>query len=157
MDVLAIFGLQLIFSILVWSLIAKWVVSPELKKKTLTQALFWLTLPHAFRHVGMAFLVPGIVSESLGSNFALPTAFGDLLSAVLALSVLTSLKSGKMTSFWLVWLFNIVGTVDLMLALSHAEAVPLLHAGWFIPTMWVPLLLVTHFMIFVRLTRKTKD
>lgn len=54
----------------------------------------------------------------------------------------------------LVWVFNIVGTVDLLYALSHPDAVPSLGAAWYIPTFFVPLLLITHFMIFARLLRK---
>ena len=49
------------------------------------QALFWLTLPHAFRHVGMVFLVPGVVARPLPEAFAIPAAYGDLLTGVLAL------------------------------------------------------------------------
>ena len=53
----------------------------------------------------------------------------------------------------LAWGFNIVGTADLLFTLSHADAVPDLGATWYIPTFLVPLLLVTHFMMFMRLIR----
>ena len=42
---------------------------------------------------------------------------------------------------------NLVGTVDLMNALRQAEAVPHLGVTWFIPTFWVPVLLVTHWIL----------
>jgi len=154
MDPLTIFGLQLIFSLIVWGLIAKWVVTPWLATQSRHQALFWLTLPHVSRHVGMVFLVPGIVMQGLPDSFAIPTAYGDLISAVLALLALGALRTGRTGALVLVWIFNIVGTVDLVLALSHADAVPLIGAAWYIPTFWVPLLLVTHVMIFVRLIKK---
>ncbi len=51
----------------------------------------------------------------------------------------------------LVWLFNIVGTVDLANALRHVDVAPKFGAAWYIPTMLVPLLLVTHFLMFKRL------
>jgi hypothetical protein len=54
----------------------------------------------------------------------------------------------------LVWLFNIVGTADLLNALRQADAVPHLGTTWYIPTFLVPLLLVTHVMIFARLLRR---
>ena len=60
MDALAIFGLQFFLSLVVWGLIAKWLLAPWLDNKSQHEALFWLTLPHAFRHVGMVFLVPGV-------------------------------------------------------------------------------------------------
>ncbi len=154
MDALAIFGLQLVFSLVVWGLIAKWLFVPWLENKSPHQALFWLTLPHAFRHVGMVFLVPGIAAQPLPDSFAIPAAYGDLISALLALLALIALRADWARALVLVWIFNIVGTVDLLYALSHADAVPDLGATWYIPTFLVPLLLVTHFVIFVRLFRK---
>ena len=154
MDTLAIFGLQLTFSLVVWSLIAKWLLAPWLVGKPLHQALFWLTLPHVSRHLGMVFLVPGIAAQPLPDSFAIPAAYGDLISAFLALLALIALRTGRTGALVLVWIFNTVGTADLLFALSHADAVPGLGAAWYIPTFWVPLLLVTHFMIFVRLIKK---
>ncbi|MGB5535907.1 MAG: hypothetical protein WBN08_08385 [Thiogranum sp.] len=63
---------------------------------------------------------------------------------------------GKSVAGWglaiiLVWVFNIVGTADLLNALRHVEAVPDLGSTWYIPTFFVPMLLVTHFMVFARL------
>ena len=151
MDTLTIFGLQFLLSLLLCGLLAKWIVTPWLKEKTQSQALFWLILPHATRHLGMVFLVPGVVSESLPSTFAMPAAYGDLTAGVLAMLVLIALRSRWVGSIALVWLFNVIGTVDLLNALRQAEAVPHLGAAWYIPTFWVPVLLVTHFMIFGRL------
>ena len=154
MDTLAIFGLQLFLSLVVWGLIAKWFLAPWLETKSPHQALFWLTLPHAFRHLGMVFLVPGVVGQALPHAFAAPAAYGDLAAGVLALGALIALRTGWRGAVALVWVFNVVGTVDLLNALRHANAVPDLGAAWFIPTFFVPLLLVTHFMIFARLLRR---
>ena len=82
------------------------------------------------------------------------SAYGDLAAGVLALLVLIVLRSRWAGTMALVWLFNVVGTVDLLNALRHAQAVPHLGAAWYIPTFWVPVLLVSHFMIFCRLFRK---
>ena len=43
MDTLAIFGLQFLLSLVVWGLIAKWLLAPWLEKKSPHDALFWLT------------------------------------------------------------------------------------------------------------------
>ena len=154
MDALAIFGLQLSFSLVVWGLIAKWLLTPWLQKKSLHQALFWLTLPHASRHIGMVFLVPGVVVQPLPGAFANAAAYGDLVSGVLALLALFALRTGWAGALALVWLFNIVGTVDLLNALRQANVVPDLGAAWYNPTFLVPALLVTHFMIYVRLLKR---
>ena len=156
MDTQAIFGLQFVMSLVVWGLIAKWLVAPWLAKLVQHQALFWLTLPHAFRHIGMVFLVPGVVAQSLPNAFATPAAYGDLVTGVLALLALIALRTGWAGALALVWLFNIVGTVDLLNALRHVNVAPAFGAAWYIPTFLVPLLLVTHFMIFVRLLRRAR-
>ena len=119
MDTRAIFGLQFFLSLVAWGVIAKWLLAPWLEKKSPHEALFWLTLPHGFRHVGMVFLVPGVVAQPLPEAFANPAAYGDLITGVLALAALIALRTGWAGALALVWLFNIVGTVDLLNALRQ--------------------------------------
>ena len=157
MDVQAIFGVQFVLSLVVWALIAAWLLAPWLAKKPRDEALFWLTLPHAFRHVGLVFLVPGVVAQPLPEGFANPAAYGDLLTGVLALLALVALRTGWSGAPGLVWVFNIVGTVDLLNALRHTTVAPDFGAAWYIPTFLVPLLLVTHFMIYVRLLKRVTE
>ncbi len=151
MDAQAIFGLQFLLSLLAWGVIAGFLLSPWLAKLPRHEALLWLSLPHAFRHVGMVFLVPGVVDQPLPTEFAFPAAYGDLATGVLALFAIIALRSRWPVALALVWLFSIVGTVDLANALRHLDVAPRLGAAWYIPTMLVPLLLVTHFLIFKRL------
>jgi len=153
MSIQAIFLLQFMFSLLVFGLLAKWVLAPWLARQSQREALFWLTLPHAFRYIGMVFLVPGIVAQPLPDNFAIPAAYGDLSAAVLALLALVLLRAGSKGAIGAVWLFNVVGTLDLLNALRHVDVAPKFGAAWYIPTLLVPLLLVTHFMIFARLLK----
>ncbi len=151
MSALTVFGLQFSLSLVLCGLLAKWFLATWLNEKTQSEALFWLTLPHATRHVGMVFLVPGVVSPSLPTSVAVAAGYGDLAAGVLALLVLIGLRSRWAGIMALVWLFNIVGTIDLLNALRHLNVAPNLGATWYIPTFLVPLLLVTHFMIFTRL------
>jgi hypothetical protein len=59
-----------------------------------------------------------------------------------------------------VWVFNIVGTVDLLNAFYQGNrlgvgiAPGLQGAAYFIPTVVVPLLLVTHVLVFCILLRR---
>ncbi len=154
MDTQAIFGLQFFLSLVVWGVIAKWSLAPWLEKKSPREALYWLTLPHAFRHIGMVFLVPGVVAQPLPAGFANPAAYGDLVTGVLALLALIALRTGWARGLALVWLFNIVGTVDLLNALRQPDVVPGIGAAWYIPTFLVPALLVTHFMMLARLLKR---
>ena len=153
MNTLAIFGLQFVMSVGVFALFAKWYLAPWLVEKPTRQALALLILPHAFRHIGLLFLVPGIVAQPLPTFFANTAAYGDLASAFLALFALVALRRNWRFALPAVWTFNVFGSVDLLNALRQADVVPDLGATWVIPTFFVPLLLVTHFMIFTRLLK----
>jgi hypothetical protein len=57
----------------------------------------------------------------------------------------------------LVWIFSITGTVDLANALRQGGAILYKGATCLIPTFVVPILLVTHLLIFTRLVRSAGD
>jgi hypothetical protein len=147
----SIFVLQFVLSLAFIATLANWLWAPRLATMSRNDALFWLTIPHAFRHIGMAFLVPGLLAGPLPADFAVPAAYGDLASGLLAFGTLVMLRNGNRGAFAMAWLLNIVGSVDLVNALRHVEVVESFGAVWFIPTFLVPLLLVTHAMMFTRL------
>ena len=153
MSTQAIFVLQFVISVTLFGLVSRWVVAPWLATLSQRDALFWLTLPHAFRHIGMVFLVPGVVAQPLPDYFAIPAAYGDLSAGVLAILALVLLRVGWKGTTAVIWLLNVVGTVDLLNALRHVEVVADFGSVWYIPTLFVPLLLVSHVMIFARLLK----
>lgn len=157
MDTMAIFGLQFFWSFMAWGAVAKWLLAPGLEKLSANDALSWLTIPHAFRHIGMVFLVPTVVEQPLPSVFANPAAYGDMLAAVLALLAFIALRTNWAGALALVWIFNVVGTADFLYAVTmgtlHGAAIRM-GSAWYIPTILVPALLITHGMIFVRLLRR---
>ncbi|MEM8689852.1 MAG: hypothetical protein AAGF81_21190 [Pseudomonadota bacterium] len=153
MTIEQVFGAQFALSLLVFSLLAAWVIRPWLDKKSLPDALFWLTVPHAFRHIGLVFVVPGVVAPSMPSSFAGAAAYGDLTTGLLALLALVAVRYRWALMVPLVIIAHGVGLVDLANALRQAEAIPHMGAAWYIPTFLVPMLLVTHAMTFARLLR----
>ncbi len=156
MTMFQIFGLQFAMSLVLYALIAAWYVAPRLARLPLAQALQPLLFLHAFRHLGLVFLVPTVVGPALQPGFAMPAAYGDLLAALLALLVIVALRRGWGAAVPLAWLFSVVGTLDLAYALYQgARLQVLLGAAYYIPTFAVPALLVTHAMIFARLSRRT--
>ena len=146
MQPLEIFATQLLFSLLVYSLLARWIIVPKLAPMKQNDRLFWLVLPHTSRHIGLSFLVPGLTAGELRDGFAMPTAYGDFITAILALVSLLLLKRESRLAIPLVWVTTLFGTADLLKALSNPDMVPILGTTWYIPTMWVPLLLVSHFL-----------
>ncbi|WP_250565843.1 hypothetical protein [Adonisia turfae] len=64
---------------------------PWLSKKPINQALIPLIIPHAFRYLGLAFLIPQLVVQPLPGSSANAAAYGDFISGLLALFSLITL------------------------------------------------------------------
>jgi hypothetical protein len=153
----ALFGISVAVGFIAWGAVAWQFIWPALKERDSSEALKPILLLHGFRFLGLAFLVPGVVSAELPAAFARPAAFGDLTSAILALLALATL--GSRTGTVLTWAFNLIGTADLLFAFYRGNGISLLDApgllgpGFFIVTAFVPLLLITHGLAFRILLR----
>ncbi len=102
-----------------YGLIARWYVMPALAARSRMDALIPLVLPHAFRYIGLAFLIPGVVAHDTTQAFAVPAAYGDLAASVLALLALVALRSRWSLAIPLVWIFNVEGSLDMLVAVSQ--------------------------------------
>ena len=155
MSSLELFGASIALSFTAWGAVTASYFWPELRSRPRAEALRPLLLLHAFRFVGLAFLVPGVVSPALPAAWARPAAYGDVVAALLALLALAGLKSRP--GLALVWVFNLWGAADLLYGFYLGNAVGLdaghLGAGYFIVTVLVPLLLITHALVFWLLLR----
>ena len=144
------FFTSIAFSCIAWGIVAARYIWPELRLRQRAEALRPLLILHSFRFVGLAFLVPGVVSPDLPSTFAHAAAYGDIIAAILALFALVSLPSAA--GIVITWIFSLWGSVDLFNAFyqaNHAGLAPgQLGATYFIPTFIVPLLLITHGLAF---------
>jgi hypothetical protein len=152
-----LFGISVAFGLTVWGVVAWHYIWPALRERPSPENLKPILLLHAFRFLGLAFVVPGVVSSDLPATFAQPIAYGDLISAILALLALATL--GTRTGTSVTWVFNIFGTADLLFAfyqggrISLPDTPGLLGAGYFILAAYVPLLLITHGLAFRILLR----
>ena len=120
------------------------------------QILVPILLLHSMRHLGMMFLTRGATYPGLPSQFANKAAFGDLVTSIIAFVAVPLVLSGSGLAKPAVWIFNVAGTVDLLVALTTAtiyNAPPAMGPAYWIPAFWVPMLLVTHYVTFVLLGR----
>jgi hypothetical protein len=163
MSIQAVFGISILLSFVAFGLVTKLYIWPRLRMLDREDALVPLVVAHTFRFIGLSFLVPGVVSTSLPSAFAVPAAYGDLVAAILAITASIALLRRSSLATLLVWLFNIWGTTDLLFAFYQGRMVDIdagmLGAAFFIPTAVVPPLFVTHGLIFWLLIqhRRVKD
>jgi hypothetical protein len=152
----ALFGLSILINFVASGIVAKLYLWPRLRGMRREEALLLLAVPHMFRFVGLSFLVPGVVSTSLSPDFARPAAYGDLAAALLAIIAVLALSTRVSWALPAVWIFNLWGTIDLLYAIYQGEigvrvGPGSLGAAFYIPTVLVPPLLVTHALIFWRL------
>src|SRR5262252_4546696 len=88
------FFVSIAFSFIAWGIVAVRYIWPELRLRQRAEALRPVLILHSFRFIGLAFLVPGVVSPDLPSAFAHSAAYGDIIAAILALLALLSLPRG---------------------------------------------------------------
>jgi hypothetical protein len=146
---------------LAFGLIGKWYLWPAIKDRAPKVALSPLLLYACLRVNGLMFLMPGLVSPDLPRAFALPTAYGDVTAAVLALLALAFIRSGNNLAAAMVWLFNVVGVLDLAYAnvSSFKDNVDPTQLGvsYYLAVLNVPAMFVVHVIIFIYLLRHRRS
>lgn len=153
----AIFHLQFGLSLVVGTLIARWYVWPRFAALSARDALIPLLFVHATRYVGLVFLVPSVVAPGIPGAFAKPAAYGDLLAGLLALLAILALRHHWPGGLALAWLFNLFGVADLLYAVVQGIRFDVqLGAAYYIPILAVPVLFITHAMIFLLLLRQRR-
>lgn len=159
MSVESLFRMHLVLGYVAWSLCFAAYIWPWLKSMKLVEAQRAIATLHSFRFIGLVFLLPGVVSPDMPSRFATFAAYGDFATAVLAILALLAIRV-RWLFFLFVISFNTVGVIDLVVNYYHAIRISLpAHAGLFssaywIPVIYVPLLMITHISAFYLLIRR---
>ncbi len=149
--------LNLVANTAIFYLAARLYLLPLIPRLRPQQILVPILLLHSTRHLGMMFLTRGATYPGLPLQFAYPAAFGDLITAVLALAAIPMVLRNSSLAKPAVWVFNVFGTIDLLVAIILAtiyNAPVAMGPSYWIPAFWVPLLLVTHYVTFVVLLRR---
>jgi hypothetical protein len=131
---------------------------PHLARWSPATFLTPILLLHMLRELGLMFMFEGATLPGMPQQFAVPAALGDFVAAMLAALALWQVRKGAgaaSAKTW-VWIFNIWGTLDLIVAISLAvifKSASHLGAAYWIPSFWVPMLLTTHALVFVYLRK----
>ena len=157
MPPIMLFGLQFTFSLVAYGVFAAWYAVPRLARLPQAEALVPLLWVHVLRIAGGAILAPGSVDPSVPADFRVMVGFGDMATALLALIALVALRSRVGFAIGLVWLFLLVATADTVNAVVQSLRYDVFSAplgiNWTIVTSYVPALLVSSWLIFLRLLR----
>ena len=154
----AVFQIHLVLGYVPWLLFLSAYAWPRLKSMHSVEAHRAIATLHSFRFFGLVFLVPGVVAPDLPAEFTTFAAYGDFATGVLAMLALLAHRTRAL--FWpLVVAFNVVGAVDILVDYYHGNQVGLaalageLGSTYAIPIIYVPLLMITHFVAFYFLLR----
>ena len=153
-----LFQLHLVLGYVAWLLCFGVYILPKLRSMGRVEAHRAIATLHSFRFFGLVFILPGVVGPNLPAGFAVFAAYWDLATGVLAMLALLTVRIRPL--FWLfVVAFNLVGTADLILDYYHAVRAGLpalagqLASTYAIPVIYVPLLMIMHFVAFYWLVR----
>jgi hypothetical protein len=150
-----VFVLQFLWFLFAWSLIAHFVLWPLSARLSPSARLGAWVAPEMFRVLGVGLLVPNL-SPGMPTEFAVATAAGDSLTALLAASAFIGLRRGWRTVRGLAWACTIVGSVDLLVAFPHAAAtgaITHMAAQWYVPVFAGPPLVICHVACWILLVR----
>ena len=141
-------------------LLACWKISP-IRVWALNVDVRWLVLFHVTRLFAGAYFLVLCQRGELPCGFARPAGWGDIIVAVLALAVVNATRTRFAKMLLLVW--NMLGLIDIIFVVFSALRFGLkdwqsMHALRelplsLLPTFLVPLIIASHVLIFVRLTR----
>ena len=152
-----LFRIHLVLGYVAWLLCFGAYIWPRLKVADRFDAHRAIATLHSFRFFGLVFILPGVVGN-LPAGFATVAAYGDFATGLLALLALLSVRIRPL--FWsLVVGFNLVGIADLLVDYYNATQLGLpalagqLGATYWIPIIYVPILMITHVAAFYMLMR----
>jgi len=151
-----IFNIHLLLGYVPWLLCFAAYISPKLTSMDRVEAQRAIATLHSFRFFGLVFMIPGVVGPDLSTGFSTFAAYGDFATGLLAMLALLTLRIRPL--FWLfVVAFNLVGAVDIIVDYFHGIQLGLpagqLAATYWIPIIYVPLLMITHVAAFYLLVR----
>ena len=141
-----VFVTQVAWFTLVFAVLARMVVWPwSARHDPSRRAALWIA-PQMSRALGLGLLVPNL-APGMPAAMAVPTAIGDMTTAVLALAAFVTLYRKHPLGWWLGWACMVVGILDGVHALTTAARLQVaanLAAQWYVPAVNVPLMAVCH-------------
>lgn len=157
-----LFQIQLVLGYVAWFLCFRSYIWPKLGAMSHFDAQRAIATLHSFRFFGLVFILPGVVGKNLPAGFATFAAYWDFATGLLALAALLSVRIRPVFWFFVV-AFNAVGFIDFLLDYYHATQLGLpevageLGAVYWIPILYVPILMLTHIAAFYLLLRRKPE
>lgn len=155
MDNFTILNMQAGAGLITFYLTFRWYVFPRLAKLSIHDALLPMVLIHGLRYLGMVFMVDTQVYDDFPDDLAFTVGMWDYSTAILAIVTAIALKNKWKYVIPLVWVFNLVGFTDLLVAFPQVFGIQFYNYD--LGTMWWAFVtlgivnVISHIYIFYRL------
>ena len=145
----ALLALTLSFAVMVAA--AAWYVVPWLKVAEWTTGVTALLWVHAFRYVALQIFSAQLFGFAVSDTGRNEIAYGDVITALLAVGAIGTLRYGKRLAMPILWLFVAVAALDLVNStivgmreqlFASASGVTWLILTFYVPLLWVSLALL---------------
>lgn len=157
MDNFTIINIQALTGTIAIILGYKYWIQPRIANLSIHTALLPLVFLNTFRYLGLTFIAQEQFYNDYPSEFLMTAGLLDLSTAVLAIISVIALKNKWSRALPIVWIFNIVGFGDLIIAFPQFFGLKLYnHNLGFIWLMFVTYGLasfLSHIYIFARLIK----
>jgi hypothetical protein len=142
-----IFQIQLVVGFLACALFVALYWWPGLAATDRRHALRQIAMLNAFRFEGLLFLMPGFTGAGLPAAFAVPAAYGDFTTSLLAIAAIVTFRWERVSLVFTAF-YTALGAADLINNIYHVVKLGILPENfgltYEIPILYVPLLLITH-------------
>lgn len=161
MDNFTIINLQAIIGTISIVIGFNWWIKPRVVNLSIHDALLPFVFLNTFRYLGLSFMAKEQFYSEFPSEFLNTVGIWDMSTAILAIIAAVALKNKWTFAIPLVWIFNIVGFTDLVVAFPQFFGLKLYdHDLGFIWLMFVTYGLTTflsHIYIFTRLIKNFRN
>ena len=155
-----IINIQAILGTISILLAFKWWIQPRVSKLPIYAALLPFVFLNTFRYLGLMFMTENQFYGGFPSDFLTTVGLLDMTTSILAIIAAIALKNKWTNALSLVWVFNIVGFLDLASAFPQFFSLKLydqdLGVIWLMFVTYGLTTLLSHFYIFYRLIKHTK-
>lgn len=160
MNITQIFLTQLFTAYAVWLVLSIFIIVPKLNQLSKKTVLILLVIPQMFRYIGVSVAAsPVVTSKDIPIELAQHIAIGDWLTAICAIIAFILLSVNAKLAITSIWILNIVGFADQIMTMTRATKAGLanyMDAAWYVPTVLLPIMTVSHILIFYYLLKNKK-
>lgn len=160
LDNFAIINLQAIIGTISIILAFNWWIKPRVAQLPIHDALLPFVFLNTFRYLGLSFMAKEQFYGGFPTEFLNTVGIWDFSTAVLAIIAAVALKNKLSFAIPLVWLFNIVGFTDLVVAFPQFFGLKLYDQNlgfiWFMFVTYGLTTFLSHIYIFIRLIKHAR-